>query len=143
MNVKLVTTGEEIREACRVLLQLRPQYTLASLINAVTAQMQQDYQLAGCSENGTFLGAMGFVMGHKLAWKKHIYIDDLVVTTEQRSRGAGAALLEWISEYAREHECEQIHLDSGVQRYDAHRFYLNHGFRIASHHFSRTDLKKE
>jgi len=34
----------------------------------------------------------------------------------------------------------QLHLDSGVQRYMAHKFYLREGFIIASHHFSISPL---
>lgn len=35
----------------------------------------------------------------------------------------------------------QIQLDSGLQRHDAHRLYLNYGFKIIGHHFS-LDLKE-
>ena len=49
--------------------------------------------------------------------------------------------MDWLKCHARENECEQIHLDSGVQRFPAHRFYLREGFDIASHHFSIVKLK--
>ena len=31
---------------------------------------------------------------------------------------------------------DQVHLDSGPQRHDAHRLYLNHGFKIIGHHLA-------
>ena len=31
---------------------------------------------------------------------------------------------------------DAVHLDSGHTRFDAHRVYLSHGFRISSHHFT-------
>ena len=34
-------------------------------------------------------------------------------------------------------QCTMIDLDSGVQRYDAHRFYLRERFSITKHHFSK------
>jgi hypothetical protein len=48
-------------------------------------------------------------------------------------------LLNWLTEEARQLNCDQIHLDSGVglDRADAHRLYLNAGMVIASHHFAR------
>jgi hypothetical protein len=49
-------------------------------------------------------------------------------------------MIEWLKAHARELGCRQLHLDSGVQRFGAHRFYLRHGFNIASHHFSIVDL---
>lgn len=136
MKVELLNSLSDIRAACEVLRELRPQYSQEQLISTVQLQMENGYQLAACFGNSICLGVMGFVTGRKLAWGHHIYIDDLVVTEKSRSRGAGKALLDWVFKYARENELEQIHLDSGVQRYAAHKFYLNNGFRIASHHFS-------
>ena len=44
--------------------------------------------------------------------------------------------IDWIVAHARERGCTEIDLDSGVQRFDAHRFYLGRGMKISSHHFS-------
>jgi hypothetical protein len=49
-------------------------------------------------------------------------------------------MLSWLKSHARELGCSQLHLDSGVQRFTAHRFYVREGFKISSHHFSITDL---
>ena len=65
-----------------------------------------------------------------------MYIDDLVTDASRRSSGHGAKLLRWLRQTACEAGCAELHLDSGVQRHDAHRFYLVHGMKIASHHFS-------
>ena len=56
-----------------------------------------------------------------------------------RSKGAGAEMMRWLKAHARELGCEQLHLDSGVQRFAAHRFCPREGFEISSHHFSITD----
>lgn len=43
---------------------------------------------------------------------------------------------EFLACVRRQHgEGYELHLDSGVQRYGAHRFYLRHGMDITSHHF--------
>ena len=58
-------------------------------------------------------------------------------TDEQhRSQGAGEKILNALIDFAKRNQCMQLHLhlDSGVQRFDAHRFYLKHGMRIASYH---------
>jgi GNAT superfamily N-acetyltransferase len=85
----------------------------------------------------------GFVVGTKLAWSKHLYVDDLVTAAQHRSRGAGAKMISWLKAHALELGCQQLHLDSGVQRFEAHRFYLREGFNIGSHHFSITDLEQD
>lgn len=33
-------------------------------------------------------------------------------------------------------KCDQIHLDTGTQRHDAHKLYLNRGFKLSSFHMA-------
>ena len=87
-------------------------------------------------ENGIAISAAGFVEGVKLHRGKFIYIDDLSTMPANRGNGLGTTLLNWIFDYARKNNFEQVHLDSGVQRFDAHRLYLKYGFDITSHHFA-------
>jgi GNAT superfamily N-acetyltransferase len=106
----------------------------------IKEQMRQGYRVAYVEEASEVLCVAGFVVGTKLAWGKHVYVDDLVTVEHQRSKGAGAKMIAWLKAYALEQGCNQLHLDSGVQRFAAHRFYLREGFNIVSHHFSVTDL---
>ena len=123
------------------MLQLRPQYeTLEKLLQQIKLQQQQGYQLAYVEDNDEVLCVAGFVMGFKLAWQKHLYVDDLVTSATHRSTGAGKCIIEWLREYATQHACQQLHLDSSVQRFGAHKFYLREGFTIKSHHFVIDEL---
>lgn len=140
MKVKLLTSEEDLNGIAEVLLQLRPQYDLESLKAQIKLQQESGYNLAYVKSDERILCVAGFVVGQKLAWGKHIYIDDLVTDERHRSTGAGTLLIHWLKEYAKEIGCGQVHLDSGVQRFPAHRFYLKEGFNIASHHFSITEL---
>jgi GNAT superfamily N-acetyltransferase len=67
---------------------------------------------------------------------RSIYIDDLCTLPEARGKGHAKALLQHVLKEAREEELQSIHLDSGHQRHDAHRLYLNFGFDITAHHFA-------
>lgn len=140
MEVKLLASDAELAMISPVLLQLRPQHTQTSLIAQIKQQQALGYQIAYVIDNGKVLSVAGFIVGIKLAWQKHIYIDDLVTDETNRSTGAGKKLLDWLQDYARELGCQQLHLDSGVQRFGAHRFYLREDFIISSHHFAITDL---
>lgn len=140
MEVKLLASDTELTLISPVLLQLRPQHTETSLVAQIKQQQALGYQIAYVIDNGRVLSVAGFVVGIKLAWQKHIYIDDLVTDESQRSTGAGKKLLDWLLNHARDTGCQQLHLDSGVQRFGAHRFYLREGFIISSHHFAITDL---
>lgn len=138
MRVRLLDEHEGLDAAAQVLRQLRPQFTQEALIAQICHQRTTaGYQLAIASDaSGTVLCVAGFVIQTKLAWGKSLYVDDLVTDAQARSAGAGQCMMDWLKAYACSLGCRQLHLDSGVQRFDAHRFYLREGFRIASHHFS-------
>ena len=136
-KIALATSNSEIERCYPVMVQLRPHLQRDSFVSRVRVQQQQGYQLAYL-HGSQVVGAAGFNLSHNLAWGKYLYVADLVVDESQRSGGYGAALFNWLLEYARGADCQQIHLDSGVQRFDAHRFYLGHRMKISSHHFSLT-----
>jgi GNAT superfamily N-acetyltransferase len=80
----------------------------------------------------------GFRIGESLAWGKYMYVDDLVSRSAVRSRRHGQALFDWLIGFARDQGCIAVHLDSGVQNFGAHRFYLRNRMIISSHHFKLT-----
>jgi GNAT superfamily N-acetyltransferase len=65
-------------------------------------------------------------------------VDDLVTDEQQRSQGDGKVMIDWLVEYARKNQCTELHLDSGVQRHEAHRFYLRERMDITCYHFRRS-----
>ncbi|MFI2812855.1 MULTISPECIES: GNAT family N-acetyltransferase [Microbulbifer] len=138
MEIRLATSDTDLSAAAELLLQLRPQFSHAALLRQIRAQQEDGYQVAIALVDGIPVAVAGFVINRKLAWGKHIYVDDLVTDQNHRSSGAGKALVSWLKHYGRENNCEQLHLDSGVQRFAAHRFYLREGFDITSHHFATT-----
>ena len=140
MQVKIASSEAELRKISPVLLQLRTQYDEDSLLAQIRLQQAEGYQIAYVEKDGEVLCVAGFVMRNKLAWQKHIYVDDLVTGAAVRSTGAGKFIMDWLKNHAREHGCQQLHLDSGVQRFAAHKFYLREGFELNSHHFGIPDL---
>ncbi len=144
MQVHIAESAAELKRIAPVLLELRDYFGTESLLKQIELQQREcGYRLAYVEEGGAVLAVAGFVITRKLAWRKHLYVDDLVTATANRSRGAGRRLIEWLRCHALEQGCEQLHLDSGVQRFRAHRFYLREGFDINSHHFAITELQQE
>ena len=101
-------------------------------------QRPEGYRLVAAFLPGTqdAVAAAGFRIHHTLSWGLMLYVDDLVTLPQYRGHGHADLLFAWLVEEARRHGCEQLHLDSGHQRYDAHRFYLKHGMVMKAHHFS-------
>jgi GNAT superfamily N-acetyltransferase len=135
-QIQPVTSAAQILECLPVLLELRPHLQAAEFVDRVQQQMSIGYQLIILKVDTQVVASAGFHLSTNLAWGKHLYIEDLVVATAQRSNGYGDQLFQWLMDYAKQHGCEQLHLDSGVQRFAAHRFYLRQRLNISSHHFS-------
>jgi GNAT superfamily N-acetyltransferase len=55
-------------------------------------------------------------------------INAFIVADGQRSKGAGALLLQAVEEWARLKKCEHMSVRSNVIRGSAHTFYERHGF---------------
>jgi GNAT superfamily N-acetyltransferase len=55
-------------------------------------------------------------------------VNGLIVADDERSRGAGAALLHAAEEWARKLKCEYMSVRSNVIRERAHQFYLRNGY---------------
>jgi len=140
-NVRIAESDADLERVSEVLLELRNTFTRETLIAQIKQQSAAGYRVAYVEADGEVLCVAGFVVGTKLAWGKHLYVDDLVTAERHRSKGAGARMISWLKAYARQLGCNQLHLDSGVQRFAAHKFYLREGFKIGSHHFSITDLR--
>lgn len=141
MNVRLAESDADLERVSGVLLELRGSFNRETLIAQIKRQREAGYQVAYVEADGEVLCVAGFVVGTKLAWGKHIYVYDLVTGERHRSKGAGARMISWLKAHALSLGCNQLHLDSGVQRFAAHRFYLRERFNIGSHHFSVTDLR--
>jgi GNAT superfamily N-acetyltransferase len=135
MNIHVAATDAEIIACYPVMRELRPHIAKEQFLSRVRDQERWGYRLAFIQEPTGVVAVAGFRVGENLAWGRFLYVDDLVTLPGHRSRGHGARLLAWLRERAALEGCEQIHLDSGTQRKDAHRFYEREGMTVASLHF--------
>jgi GNAT superfamily N-acetyltransferase len=137
MNIRIATTDSEITACCPVMRELRPHVAEEDFLSRIRAQEESGYVLAYVEESFGPVAVAGFRVGESLGRGRFLYVDDLVTLSTHRSKGYGAALLSWLEEYAREKNCGQLHLDSGVEREDAHRFYRREGMEVVSFHFRK------
>ncbi len=140
MHIRLAVTDQEIARVHPVMAQLRPHLADVEVFTAqVKRQFVEGFQLAYVEDAGAVTAAAGFRVQEMLAHGRFLYVDDLVTDAAARSHGYGAALLAWLTAYAHEQGCVSLQLDSGVQRFDAHRFYFTQRMVIASYHFKLQD----
>ncbi len=144
-NIFLAETDDQIRRCYPVMLQLRPHVQPDEFLVRVKRQQEiAGYELvyitdatAGSEEDAdaAVMAVAGIRISESLAWGKYLYVDDLVSKSDERSKGYGGTLLDWLIEYAKKNNCDQFHLDSAVHRFGAHRFYLTKRMNIECHHF--------
>ena len=138
-EIRLAEDDADIRLAYPVMLQLRPQYEPDAFAEQVRRQQADGYRLAVLVDEETAAAVAGYRLGENLAWGRYLYVDDLVTDscrtvraghgrdTDEMATGTGGR---------KRTGCDELHLDSGVQRFAAHRFYLRHRMDITSHHFT-------
>jgi GNAT superfamily N-acetyltransferase len=136
MSVITAKTDADIRDCWGVMAQLRPHLKEEEFVSVVRRQFGEGYRIAFIRHKKQVAAVAGFRVLHCLVWGRFCYVDDLVTDEQTRSQGLGGELLDWLCEFARAEGCQRLELDSGVQRFAAHRFYLRHRMFISCHHFS-------
>ena len=137
MKIELAESDHDILSCFEVMRHLRNLKDEATFLDQVRLQQKSGYRLAALRDGGDPLAVAGFRLGENLAWGRHLYVDDLVTHPANRSKGYGSAILVWLAEFGRSEGADQLHLDSGVLRDNAHRFYQHEGLEISSYHFKR------
>jgi GNAT superfamily N-acetyltransferase len=135
-TIALAESDSSIARCYAVMSQLRPHISAADFVPRVQRQQNGGYLLAYLEAEGEVRAVAGYRLEERLVSGRMCYVDDLVTDENHRSCGFGRALFEWLVERAHEAGCESFELDSGVQRFAAHRFYLTQRMRISSHHFA-------
>jgi GNAT superfamily N-acetyltransferase len=135
MTIRLADTDGEILRCFPVMVQLRPHLEREVFVPTIRNQERGGYRIAYLEESGVVRAVAGFRIVDNLAGTRILYVDDLVTDAERRSGGFGGALLDWLVDRAREEGCRYLELDSGVHRFDAHRFYFTKRMVISSYHF--------
>lgn len=136
MNIALATTDADIARCFPVMAELRPHLIAGEFVPRVLRQRATGYHLAYLEDGGEVRAVAGFRHLETLSWGRTLYVDDLVTAEASRSRGHGRKLFDWLVAQAKQNHCDALHLDSGVQRFGAHRFYLTRRMDIVAHHFA-------
>ena len=134
-NIQFAESEKDIRRCHPVMQQLRTQYSEAAFVEQVKKQIPAGYKLAFIEVDGEVQALAGYRILDSLAWGRFLYVDDLVSGEAVRGQGYAGQLIDWLIVQARAAGCKDLHLDSGVQRFNAHRFYLGKGMDITCHHF--------
>jgi GNAT superfamily N-acetyltransferase len=136
-RIAVARAPAQIARCFDVMRELRPHFSnCKKFVEQVQRQQREGYFLAFVEHEDEVRAVAGYRFIEWLFSGRFLYVDDLVTRASDRSLGYGARLMDWLIARAREEKCGSIELDSGVQRFDAHRFYFAQRMKISSYHFS-------
>ena len=125
----------EIENCFDVMSELRPHLERNQFLKTIRNMGLQGFHLGYLKEGQNTIAVAGYRFARNLFLGKHLYIDDFVTSQKFRSKGYGNILYRWLRDQAVNNGCNYIHLDSGITREEAHRFYFKQGLTISSFHF--------
>ncbi len=134
-RIEIAESDRDIERCYRTISELRPHVEHSGFVARIRQLMDQGYVLVALRDDDEVIAVAGYRLHENLHLGSFMYVDDLVTREHRRSRGAGGRLYAWLVARARTAGCGHLVLDSGVQRFRAHKFYLAAGMHIAAHHF--------
>lgn len=138
MKISLAKTEKEVSDCFSLIAELRPHLTRDEFIRKVSDMSKfSGYELIMLNDCGVKAVA-GVRISEWLHTGKYLEIEELITSQTARSKGYGSKLFDWICNYAKQKECRQVRLVSGVSRADAHRFYVDKGMTFEAKYFSLT-----
>jgi hypothetical protein len=135
MEIK-IATEEEIKYCYKIMHQIREDLNEVDFLSMISKQLKDGYKVVYVTHDKEVICVAGFTICHKLAWGKHLFIEDFITDKSVKSIDAAKALLDFVKIYAKQQKCTSIHLDSSIERKEAHKFYLKEDMKIDSYHFS-------
>jgi GNAT superfamily N-acetyltransferase len=136
ISIQPAETDQDILRCFPVLRELRPHLQLETFLPTIRRFQGEGYFLVMLEAGGEVAAVTGYRFSEHLAREKFLYVDDLVTLAAARRKHHGQKLLDWLIKQAETSGCQELHLDSGVQRTEAHLFYENQKMIFASRHYS-------
>jgi GNAT superfamily N-acetyltransferase len=135
-KIFIAQSDQQILDCYPVMAELRPHIQPDEFLPMVRRLTEiAGFQLAYLTASG-IKAVAGFRISEWLAGGKYLEIEDLVAKSNERSKGYGGELFDWLVQHAKEYDCQHVRLVSRVSRLDAHRFYLRKGMNLEAHYFS-------
>ena len=136
LGIKIATL-EDIEKIIPAFKELRPHRSEADLRILFPIVFQDGYKVAFVGNEELAYSVIGFRLFTCIWSGKTLFVDDLSTLSNYKKKGYAGQLFQWIKQYAKDHNCEHLCLNSGFQRRDAYKFYLNQGLFVESLHFGR------
>ena len=95
----------------------------------------QNYECFGIYLEKRLIGIFGLWFMTRHYAGRSCEVDHIFIEEEFQGKGIGKSLFGFIHEYASAKDCETIELNSYVENFGSHKFYMNLGYIIRGYHF--------
>ncbi len=116
-------TEEEFLEAFHVVKELRTHLNKDSYVHSLRVMKNEGYRMFALYVNEKIVAIAGIVIRTNFYYGKHLFVYDLVTVSSERSKGHGGKLLDYVHQLGKDNNCENVALESGLFRKEAHKFY--------------------
>ncbi len=135
MEIKELTTKEEMLASYNILLEVYPSLTLDEYSKELDDMIPHNYGQVGVFNEDECLGLTGYWLGSKLWCGRYLELDNVVISEKCRSQGIGQLLFDYMKQKAKDEKCTMLALDSYTSNFKAHKFFYNQGYAPRGFHF--------
>ena len=95
----------------------------------------QNYECAGIYDGDKLIGISGLWFCTRHYAGKTVELDHIFIEESYRNKGLGKKFMKCIYDYVTQKGCQTAELNTYVQNYPSHKFYMNEDFEILGYHF--------
>lgn len=136
-TIQVLSSAEEMALHFDLVSQLGYPNSKEEYLEALTAMTKNGYKQIAYWLDGNCVGIAGFWINTKLYSGKYMDVDNVVIDQNQRGKGIGENMMQWLEEHASKNECKSIVLDAFRENEGAHKFYYRIGYIIRGYHFTK------
>ncbi len=130
-EIRSLDSQLDLQAAFILLKELRPHIDETVFFDIYAKAHKADhYSLVGLYLSEKLIAVMGYRYLYDYVHGKHVYVDDLVTATEERSKGYGAQLLKFAENLALRNGCKQLRLCTGIENESGKKFYEKNGWKF-------------
>ena len=134
MEIVELRSAAERTEVLPILRQLYPSLDEGRYLALLAEMIDDGYrQFAVHNEAAEIVAVAGVAVHVNLYYGRHLYVYDLVVKEDARSKGYGGLLMDHVEGVARREGCETAALACDLEREGALRLYESRGYQKPSY----------
>lgn len=131
MQLKEISTKEEIAKTFAVLKQLYKNLEETKYVDEILKMFEKNYKMAAVfEENQECIGVIGIRISTKISLKETLEIEDFMIHRQKRGIGVGKMLLKWADWQALSFNCKNIIANLQTKRKESQTIFSREKFLI-------------